>query len=499
MTCYSDVCARWVENVLNGHQKKILKTERVFPGTWGEERDRIFSYGRHFEMARVLRNRKGEPTHFLVNGDTFSHSTTGHQGHVRSAIAGSGLPSVIIPHSVLNSAGVLPDSVQIIDVLPDRHVEYTRTYTEIQPGWQWRDDEEYHYRPQNAEEQAASVARAHRKAVKEWEDRNDMVWREIERSGLFNIWLGRYSTHDPFPPRPKPFEDLNYWQYQQEVKVTHGYTRNLYASHTRYAPRVDVHIDDDGTTWYSLTRTRHVLGEALVRCTIEFLVPVTCKDCGGTGTRPHVPEPNGYYLSEIAKYEAETSEGWRHYVKTKREDLERDLQHQLACPSCTSNGGRFTGRPWRGSGRRHERRRRRPLFLSGFDHQEPRISYFFSELPNTKPRTVEEAYEALKPDTVKMAEQMGREVLRQGDIFAIPMPDLTKRELTKMGATHQRRGVLLGTNHVATEVAYLPDGRTFARGILRHDPDFRRPDHVMVRLHPKQWHLILKNTVPVSA
>lgn len=156
-------------------------------------------------------------------------------------------------------------------------------------------------------------------------------------------------------------------------------------------------------------------------------------------------------------------------------------------------------------------RERWTLFLSGFDHQEPRPLYFLCELPyHCKATTVAEAYEALKPDVVKLAEQMGRSYTRQGDIFAIPAPAQTLRELRKTGARIAGRGnvdkyrnrempYLLGTNHTATEVAYLPNGVTLARGTLYHDPSGRAPDHIRRRIGDgKTWHIIVKNTVPLG-
>lgn len=143
-------------------------------------------------------------------------------------------------------------------------------------------------------------------------------------------------------------------------------------------------------------------------------------------------------------------------------------------------------------------RRNRAYFLSGFDVQESRPLYFFCELPRgAKPETVADAYEALKPDTVKVAEQMSRPVVRQGDIFAVGMNGTTKRQLRKQGATFERKGQLLRTNHVATEVARMPDGTTLARGTLWHVPPWRGPDHKRQTMG-KAWHVIVKNTVPVA-
>lgn len=155
--------------------------------------------------------------------------------------------------------------------------------------------------------------------------------------------------------------------------------------------------------------------------------------------------------------------------------------------------------------------RRWAYFLSGFDHQEPMPLYFFAEMPpGVRPTTVAEAYEFLKPEPVLLAEQMGRRISRQGDIFAIAAPSFDRRTLRKMGAAFEKRSerqergqepraMLLHTNHRATEVARMPNGSTLARGQLYHDPIGRERDHVARKLGDGQtWHLIIKNTVPDS-
>lgn len=141
----------------------------------------------------------------------------------------------------------------------------------------------------------------------------------------------------------------------------------------------------------------------------------------------------------------------------------------------------------------------RALFLSGFDVQETRPLYFFCQMPKSARncKTVAEAYEALKPDLVLEAERAGRTVFRQGDIFAAEtLAD--KRGLRKRGATFEKRGNLLGTNHEATEVARLGN-LTYARGVLWHRPAGRQADHKRVPMgDQKSWFLVAKNTVPVS-
>jgi hypothetical protein len=140
---------------------------------------------------------------------------------------------------------------------------------------------------------------------------------------------------------------------------------------------------------------------------------------------------------------------------------------------------------------------RKAYFLSAFDEQEPSPLYFLCQLPDgAAPSTVADALQALKPPEVTTAEEAGRTVTRQGDIFAIPR-DLPTRTLP--GPT--RHGdYLLGLSHTATEVRNGHDGATYARGILRHAPGYgRRPEHVRQPMgNRKTWHRIVRNTVPVD-
>jgi hypothetical protein len=108
---------------------------------------------------------------------------------------------------------------------------------------------------------------------------------------------------------------------------------------------------------------------------------------------------------------------------------------------------------------------------------------------------VQEAFESLKPIEVVKADITDTEYVRQGDIFAVSTT-YTVGELKAMGAKVAKRGQLLGTNHVASETAILPDGRTFARGCLYHAPSGRRPDHARRKMGDgKAWHEVHQNTV----
>lgn len=144
--------------------------------------------------------------------------------------------------------------------------------------------------------------------------------------------------------------------------------------------------------------------------------------------------------------------------------------------------------------------KRKAYFLAGYDLNEPGLSYFFCELPpDAEPTTIEEAYQALKPHSVKVAEAQGKKVRRQGDVFFIrmerdfnPVPDqdLWRERDLSWGAIYR-------TNHVAEHRHIADDGLYYVKGRIKHDPLGRRPDHRTLHLGNRWW-LAVKNTVPVT-
>ena len=218
---------------------------------------------------------------------------------------------------------------------------------------------------------------------------------------------------------------------------------------------------------YTWTDTRHRLGGSVIRAKGEWEVGQTCPHCQGQPLEG-------------------PATGWR-WEKADG-TVEYSEYHRPHCHRCG------------GAGWIAVTRHRWARFLSGWDEQERRPSYFFCELPRTsKARTVAEAFEDLKPEPVRLAERMHRQVVRQGDIFAVETPTLTRSALKTMGARFEKMGHLLRTNHAATEVAYLANGLTMARGIMHHRPEGRRPDHARRPMGDRQtWHAIIKNTVPLA-
>lgn len=406
MTTHDQVVDRWLQKAMGKTDKSnYSRTRNIFAGR-GPRRDadKIYSYGYHFEMGRVLRDKKGQPRLILLNGDNYSMTTSRHQSTVRAWVNRCGLPSVIIPYSALDAAGVDKDSVELIDRSEDRMEETHHSSPAVPPGSQWTTRPVMGYVDLTPEEITERLLK------KNQEGRQHVIDRLVvaEREGPDSYWA-------KYPPQP--WQDLTELEsYELRGHYREIGTETFLHLHRRTWDRVEIEDNEDGTKTYKWVTRRHWLGESVIRATVSV--------------------PGG--------------------------------------------------------------KNRRRFFISGFDHQEPRPLYFFCELPRAaKPATLDDAYQALKPQAVVMAEAMGRPVQRQGDIFAINLRSANKRQLRKRGARFEKRGTLLATNHEATEVAYLPDGTTLARGVLYHNPQWRAADHRRVRLHDG-WSVVIKNTVPTT-
>jgi hypothetical protein len=454
---YTEVVDRWVDIVMGRTTKANLSNPRLFGSG-----DSMFSYGSHFELGRVLRDRKGQPRTFLLNGDRFSVTTARHQQHIRNGVRNQGVPTVIIPFSALDAAGINLDSVELIEETGDRTETTTHTTYEKPSRAVWDEEPIKEYGCElTADELTALLAKKNAKNIKEWESHKRWADEELAGGVEDGFWT-RWLTNNP-APEVTTFDDLNHWE--QTIDRVIG-TKKILRAAPKSWRRIDFEELPDGRTRYTWTTTRHWLGESLIKAKVQTRGRTTCKACKGTG---HTAPVNRAEMASLSFSER------------------MDISDRHRCPACNGRGGKA----WT--------RNRTAFFLSGFDHNEPRPVYFFCELPKgVNPTTVAEAYEDLKPEPVRLAEQMGRTIHRQGDIFAIELLGLTKRELRSKGARFEKRGNLLNTNHEATEVAYLPDGTTLVRGTLWHNPEWRDPDHVRVTVG-KSWHIAIKNTVPVAA
>lgn len=396
--------------------------------------DILYSYGQHFELARPLRDKpQGKIRGYLLNGDTYSQSTSEHQRTVRWLLQGE--KTVIIPHEALNSAGIDLDTVQIVHVTEDTWTTTKHRSTERPPRSKWVDHPIYADRRLTEDEVNEILDKKHAEALESYNFR--VKWHEQALAeDRFSPWKSDVEAGPPKRPDKLPGSAMT-------KRYVAGYDRKLHQNGRDWGGEIDVETLPDGTTEYRWETSRHWLGESLIRARIT----------------------------------------WRTF--------EEDGVH---------------------------RHHRWAYYLSGFDHAEARPLYFFAELPRgAKPETVAEAYEALKPDPVKMAEQMNRPIFRQGDIFGVPLEATDRKALKALGARIEKRRAavlelspvqrqvqaanlpyVLNTNHTATEVAYLPGGVTLARGTMYHDPEGRRADHARRRIGDgKTWHVVIKNTVPI--
>jgi hypothetical protein len=469
------VIERWLEQEAHGASVRSISSHNCF-----YEGPVIYSYGHHFPLARAIKGDAGETTAFLLNGDTYSMTTSRQQADVRNMTRQTGIPTVIVPFTVLNEAGIDHSTVRILDVSDDRWEETTHTSEVELEGWKWANMPIREYVAPTDDELQVLADEMNERARRNREGVKDSYNYAVTREDAWAI--EHYGRELEKPVKVHTIDDVEDWRRKEYRVVRHE--RQLFTS-GRLNNRVDVHDGPDGR-WYEWTTSRHWLGESLIEGEIRWQRFRRCRACRGTGRARQQVQPLEIHpmtdVLMVPEYDP-----WQDGVPRPWGSSAPYQRTPILCERCEGRGGRWlTGR-------------RRARFLSGFDHNETRPSYFFAELPpGATPSTVAEAYETLKPEPVKLAEGMGRDVKRQGDIFAVELRAMDKRDLRKAGATFEKRGNLLGTNHVATEVARMPDGTTLARGTLTHAPENRAPDHRRVKLG-QSWHVTLKNLVPIAA
>lgn len=597
MTCYASIAERWVRYNTEGdavgrrapYEGQGWHLSRVF--TRRDEEHRLWSYGTHFEIGRFMADGW-----VLLNGERASVTTTRHQAHVRDALRKYDVPHTIIPFGALDAAEIIYDSIEIIhdegdrwiesvkeSPRPPRHAQYVsgpelrrvEWTPEERERWQLWADHDQHQR--SIASARASVDQHH-----EWEQRDIAAGKEdshwigsTERACRHVLQLlgdgPRISSYagSPTAQRYEPTgRRIEAWvdtrkHYSPTVS---GLTHDLERIEGVQQGLAITGPDDDGV--WRWTVRRHILGESLIRADVRATRRMTCKECEGdgidrTGMLPHADrakhpyedsheyrvrwdaEPRVIYTRTVpvprtdVRTTPDPDDRWSYdpdrAARSYRWDTNARRRHDfvylgaLPLPADAYPCKGCAGRGWNAK----QVRRRNVMFLSGFDHGEPHLAYFFCEMPKgCTATTVDEAYEALRPEAVKLAEADGRIVKRQGDIFAIPVK-VDTRELKKQAKRHAKRtpagmarimGVslddamdrwnngdaadlrrinercrnarLLRSNHEATEVIVTRDNQVFARGCLYHVPDGRSNDHVRVTLG-NEWHIIVKNTVPV--
>jgi hypothetical protein len=118
---------------------RLLRTQRgsIFVSPFDERN--LVSWGTHFVLARIMPGEAGARSWWLLNGDTYSVSTTRHQGIARDACKRTGLPMLIVPFSCLREARIDPESITPIDVQAERFEtieHHARTQEDVPEGHQ---------------------------------------------------------------------------------------------------------------------------------------------------------------------------------------------------------------------------------------------------------------------------------------------------------------------------------------------------------------------------
>src|SRR6476620_11784343 len=140
MASNADKIDRWVAEVRKDAPRYLAA--HTYSGTVqihsarAAKRARLYSYGTHFELARWVDASGDHDGYWMLNGDTYSVSTTRHQNIVRNSVGRTGAPVVILPHSALQAARIDLESIHPMEVTRDRFIPEQRTYTRATlPDW----------------------------------------------------------------------------------------------------------------------------------------------------------------------------------------------------------------------------------------------------------------------------------------------------------------------------------------------------------------------------
>lgn len=182
---HATVASNWVATIERGEE---IRDSQLRGSRVSAVGDKILSY-HWWEMARSVRTAAGMPKFWLINGDTYSRSTSGHQGDVRAAIQKSNLPQLIVPYSALDAAGIERDSILPLEVTEDRWVTYTRRAAELPEN---RD-------PVYIGTHEATLSNTRRETVTARYEGSVWVWEDVRHVLGDSVFSARVSEHRDRP------------------------------------------------------------------------------------------------------------------------------------------------------------------------------------------------------------------------------------------------------------------------------------------------------------
>ena len=118
MTTLSQIITRFAEQA-GKPGARMLRTSRSSIFVSHDNRV-LYSWGAQFPLAQIMPGQHGNRSWWLLNGDTYSMSTTSHQALVREACEKTRLPVLIVPFSCLRAAGIDRETIEPVDILDDQ-------------------------------------------------------------------------------------------------------------------------------------------------------------------------------------------------------------------------------------------------------------------------------------------------------------------------------------------------------------------------------------------
>lgn len=201
---HATVATNWVASI---EQNEDFTPAKLRGSNVSAAGDRILSY-HWWEMARIVRTRAGEPQFWLINGDTYSPSTSKHQSNVRSAISRSNLPKLIVPYTALDAAGIKRASITPLDVRDDRWEPYTRRAAELPESRS----------PRIESDGTATVMNAKWEYVQAHLDGDLWVWEDVRHwlgDSLFMATVREQRNRPAYEQRDRRAKFLSSFDYQE--------------------------------------------------------------------------------------------------------------------------------------------------------------------------------------------------------------------------------------------------------------------------------------------
>lgn len=118
-----------MNNSMVAHLWANEKQESANGSNFYFEGESIYSYGRHFEVGRIVRNKRGEKA-YLINDTYYSSTTSKHQYYVREAIP-TGSKVFYVECNISYCIGNMLFVTNMLESIKDAIEKYKKARTEL--------------------------------------------------------------------------------------------------------------------------------------------------------------------------------------------------------------------------------------------------------------------------------------------------------------------------------------------------------------------------------